>query len=159
MNIFYLDSDPRTCAVYHCDRHVVKMCLETAQLLSTACQAMGLHDSGLYRPTHPNHPCSLWVRERRENFAWTLRLMKCLLAEYTHRYNKVHKSVYAYASVLQLAREMFWLLPEGSTPPAQAMPESLRGHDPVDAYRRYYLSEKRHLLVWTRRDVPAWAQT
>ena len=36
MNIFHLHEDPKICAEYHCDKHVVKMILETAQMLSTA---------------------------------------------------------------------------------------------------------------------------
>jgi hypothetical protein len=32
MNIFYLDEDPKICAQYHCDKHVVKMIIEYAQL-------------------------------------------------------------------------------------------------------------------------------
>lgn len=35
MNIFFLDKDPKICAQYHCDKHVVKMIVELAQLLST----------------------------------------------------------------------------------------------------------------------------
>jgi len=36
MNVFYLDRNPITAAQMHCDKHVVKMILEYAQLLSTA---------------------------------------------------------------------------------------------------------------------------
>ena len=36
MNIFYLDTRPKEAAMMHCDKHCVKMILETAQLLSTA---------------------------------------------------------------------------------------------------------------------------
>lgn len=36
MNIFLLDKNPEKCAAYHTDRHVVKMIVETAQLLCTA---------------------------------------------------------------------------------------------------------------------------
>jgi hypothetical protein len=36
MNIFYLDKDPIKAAEYSCDKHVVKMILESAQMLCTA---------------------------------------------------------------------------------------------------------------------------
>jgi hypothetical protein len=36
MNIFVLSRCPRAAARLHCDKHVVKMILETAQLLYTA---------------------------------------------------------------------------------------------------------------------------
>lgn len=36
INIFYLDRDIERVVQFHCDSHVVKMCLETAQILCTA---------------------------------------------------------------------------------------------------------------------------
>ena len=36
MNIFVLDKDPHIAAQMHCDRHVPKMIVESAQMLSTA---------------------------------------------------------------------------------------------------------------------------
>ena len=36
MNIFYLHKDPEISAKMHCDKHVVKMIIEYAQLMSTA---------------------------------------------------------------------------------------------------------------------------
>ena len=65
MNIFMLHQEPQIAAQYHCDKHVVKMILESAQLLCTA-----LNEAGVpmpYRVTHKNHPCSIWVRESRAN--------------------------------------------------------------------------------------------
>lgn len=44
MNIFFLDRNIRKCAAYHCDKHVVKMILESTQLLSTALHLNGLTD-------------------------------------------------------------------------------------------------------------------
>jgi hypothetical protein len=35
MNIFYLDPNPKICAEMHVDKHVCKMVIEYAQLLST----------------------------------------------------------------------------------------------------------------------------
>lgn len=59
MNIFYLSRDPVLCAEMHCDKHVVKMILETAQLLSTAHWELG--STAPYKPTHKNHPLALQV--------------------------------------------------------------------------------------------------
>ena len=36
MNIFVLDKDPHIAAQMHCDKHVPKMIVESAQMLSTA---------------------------------------------------------------------------------------------------------------------------
>ncbi|MBN2080871.1 hypothetical protein JW859_01565 [bacterium] len=100
MNIFVLHTDPVRAARYHCDRHVVKMTLETAQLLSTAlavenpAQAAQLQATGLiYKPTHQNHPCSRWAAESLANFRWLARLGLALADEYSYRYSgRVHKS-------------------------------------------------------------------
>lgn len=60
MNIFYLDKDPKLCAQYHCDKHVVKMILESAQLLCTAVNEAAGKEVAPYKSTHVNHPCSIW---------------------------------------------------------------------------------------------------
>ena len=59
MNIFILDKDPKTAAEYHCDKHVLKMILETAQMLCTAHWETG--GQAPYRATHKNHPCTKWT--------------------------------------------------------------------------------------------------
>ena len=68
MNIFVLDDDIRTCARYHCDQHVVKMILESAQLLCTALNKQGFRTP--YRSTHVKHPCVLWLEQSYDNFLW-----------------------------------------------------------------------------------------
>ena len=61
MNIFHLHKDPKICAEYHCDKHVVKMILETAQMLSTAINehSMGIAQDRLYKPAYPKHPMTI----------------------------------------------------------------------------------------------------
>jgi hypothetical protein len=92
MNIFYLHPDPKTAAKMHCDKHCVKMVLETAQLLSTAHRELDgdeLSDRrGLYKSTHRNHPSAVWARANRENYDWLVGLFKGLLEEYTARYGQ-----------------------------------------------------------------------
>lgn len=90
MNIFILDRNITLCAQYHCDKHVVKMITEYNQLMSTACFLHGIHQTGMYRPTHKNHPCVKWIMASRENFKYLLELNKALLDEYTFRYNRIH---------------------------------------------------------------------
>ena len=93
MNIFILDTDPKLCAEYHNNKHVVKMILETAQLL---CGVHHVTESDLdipYKLSHKNHPCSIWVRESLENYYWLCELGLELGKQYTLRYGKVHKSV------------------------------------------------------------------
>ena len=92
MNIFILDTNPRKCAEYHNDKHVVKMILETAQLL---CGVHWITQSTYeipYKLSHKNHPCSIWARECIENYNWLCELGIELCEEYTYRYGKRHKS-------------------------------------------------------------------
>src|SRR5210317_1125408 len=94
MNIFYLDSDPEVCASYHCDKHVVKMIVESCQMLSNALPK----DEAPYRRTHYNHPCSKWVRESWNNWWWLAQLTECLLSEWRDRYGHDNKFKHACAS-------------------------------------------------------------
>ena len=90
MNIFYLDHDPRLAAQYHCDKHVVKMILESAQLLCTAVNIRAGGQVSPYKTTHVNHPCSIWVRQNSANAMWVWYLLCYLNAEYSFRYGKLH---------------------------------------------------------------------
>ena len=87
MNIFYLDKDPKKCAEMHCDKHVVKMILEYAQLLSTAHRVLDGNEwadhVGLYKATHKNHPSAIWARESAGNYFWLNKLFQELCKEYT----------------------------------------------------------------------------
>ncbi len=151
MNIFVLDEDPEKCARYHADTHVIKMTLESAQMLCTAHQILG--NDPPYRKTHANHPCSKWVRESLENYRWLLRLGEELLTEYTYRYDKIHEST----QVIAWCRNFLPQLPEiGVTNRPQAMDEKYKSSDPVYAYRKYYRKEKGDIAKWTGRDVPDW---
>jgi hypothetical protein len=75
MNIFALHPDPVICASYHCDQHLHKMILESAQMLSTAMLETHPHlKPYLYRPTHINHPCTFWVKQDINNALWLIDL-------------------------------------------------------------------------------------
>ena len=109
MNIFYLDKDPKIATQMHCDKHVVKMILETAQMLSTAHRVLDgdeyADSKGLYKMTHRNHPCSIWVRSSDNNYKWMWDFYDNLLKEYTFRYDKHHASermLYGYIHVIYL---------------------------------------------------------
>lgn len=153
MNRFVLDTDPRVAATYHCDKHVVKMILEEAQMLCSVHRRYGSVDDRLYKATHANHPCTLWAGETTSNYRWGYSLLVALCDEYTHRYGKVH----ATARLLDILAEPPTGLPTGPlTPFAQAMPDNLRTSDAVDAYRAYYVREKASFARWTARPVPHW---
>ena len=151
MNIFVLDKKVEKCAEYHCDKHVIKMILESAQMLSAVVRLNG-HDIG-YKLTHKNHPCTIWARESLSNYNWLVRLTRLLNYEYRYRYDKDinHKS-YDLVKTLPIPD-----LPDiGLTPFAQAMPEQYKNKNAVKAYRDYYINEKSSFLTWTKRKKPKW---
>lgn len=156
MNIFALDSSPSIAAKYHCDKHVPKMILETAQLLSTAHHVTGSPIAPqVYKKTHANHPCSIWVRQSSDNYLWALELMATLSNEYTIRFGKLHKSFLDKFVILGNIPD----LPDiGLTPFAQAMPEKYKNADPILAYRDYYKFEKSRFAKWERGNAttPFW---
>jgi len=159
MNIFFLSLDPKTAAEYHCDKHVVKMILETAQLLYSA---HWITDPtrlpvGAYKLAHKNHPCSIWVRESMDNYVWLTQLGQALCQEYRFRYgNKTHKT----EAHLQWLSENPPALPQvGRTVIRLAMPDEYKQENPVEAYRTYYRENKlklRGIVKYTRRDFPEW---
>ena len=146
MNIFILDTNPEIAATYHADKHVNKMILESAQMLSTVLD-------GPYKPTHRNHPCTLWVGRSRANAEWLWHLADMLNIEYRERYDKNvnHKSW----DIIEPMWGKIKTLPDlGLTPFAQAMPEEYKDNDPVVAYRRYYRSKP--FVNWAKGTTPDW---
>lgn len=151
MNIFYLDADIKQCARFHCDKHVIKMVLESAQIL---CSVLWLHQiKAPYKPTHLSHPCVLWANESLSNWLWLKELASALNEEYKYRFNhkKNHKS-YEVISSLELPP----ILDRGLTKRPQVLPDEFKHNDPVKAYRQYYKIGKQHLGHWTKREMPKW---
>lgn len=176
MNIFYLDENPALAAKYHCDKHVIKMILETAQLLSTAHRVLDgtmevqktelgrnvkrwIHpnkymNDTLYTATHMNHPCSVWVRASYDNYRWATILFDELHSEYMRRWNKTipHKSYSTLRDMINSVPRNISLEP--FTTPPQAMPEEYKSIITTEAYRNYYINDKAHMLKYTNTDLP-----
>jgi hypothetical protein len=154
VNIFVLSNEPYFAAQYHCDKHVVKMILETAQLLATAHHELNPKNRIPIKPTHRNHPCAVWVRSCSGNYAWTLDLLYHLLREYTFRYEKVHRYNELYAKLMlppsnirNAEREPF----------VQCVPEKYKSRSAVAAYRAYYRGDKARFAKWKApRTEPDW---
>jgi len=158
MNIFFLHWDPKTCAIMHVDKHVVKMILESTQILCSVHHVCKQLDNSYayippYKLTHKNHPCSIWTRKSISNYKWLIELAKELCYEYTYRYGKIHK---CQAYIYELEKNLPSIQDVGMTPPAQAMPDTYREADPVDAYRCYYIFEKYKMFSWKKREEPEW---
>lgn len=146
-----------------CDKHVVKMGLESVQMLSTVVR---LHDEhapdSLYRQTHGNHPCTLWARRSADNWKWLLEHTAATFAEYTSRYGKVHKSTHVYNAIVDRygAGPCFLDTTHGLTEHAQVMPDTYKvPGQPVLAYRRFYAGDKASFATWSHgASIPDWWQ-
>lgn len=175
MNIFVLSESPFLSAQLQCDRHVVKMIVESAQMLSTAHRVIDgekvyelsknnrrvarwkLNDEReevLYKACHVNHPCSIWVRECNENYHWLYSHFVALCDEYTYRYGKIHASRTKLESILENKPNN--ITKKKHTPFALAT-GGLILEDAVSTYREYYKTKKdRFAMIWTKREVPTW---
>ncbi len=149
MNIFVLDTDPITAATQQCDKHIVKMPLECAQMLCTAIALNGGHTR--YKPTHKNHPCTVWTRDSRQHFDWLVEHGLGLCWEYTARYGKIH----ACQEVIEATRlQRSCIEDNGWSTQPQCMPDQYKTDDVVQAYRDFYIGEK-GFAKW-KRNQPTW---
>jgi hypothetical protein len=154
MNIFALDLNPSLASRYHTDKHVVKMPLETAQMLCTASYLSGSPQK--YKPAFINHPCNIWARKSLDNYYWLCELGLYLCDEYKYRYNREHacKSV-----IKECYNNIPAILSIGLTPHELAMPDDCKMNDAVNSYHAYYNNYKRHLFSWTKRNTPEFIVT
>ena len=160
MNIFAVYRSPKTSARCLPDKLVVKMPVETAQMLSTAIRVHcgdGYCDSrDIYKVAFKNHPCTIWARSSRANYDWLVKHFKYLCREYRSRYGKVHGCAY----LLKPFQEASQYMPSGNlTEFAQAMkmyPECMVPGNAVKAYQNYYHVAK-HFAKWEKgRPAPKW---
>ena len=173
MNIFYLDEDPSQCAEWMVDKHVVKMILETAQLLSTAHRILdgveSIDTSGprkkkvyklnddrdliLYSATHINHPSAVWTRQAVENYNWLVDHLFALGTEYTYSYGKQHATITKLG--VPIASSPLNLKEWDMTPMPSCMDEQYKiGEDPIANYRSYYKYGKASMHSWKKRQAP-----
>lgn len=177
MNIFYLDRNPKRAAQMHIDKHVVKMILEYAQLLSTAHRILdgtlveGLSKSGrkakryqlpdqrdslLYTATHSNHPSAVWCRQTSMNYDWLYSLFVETCNEYTYRYGKIHVTDDKLRHALS-HRPKNIIISNDWQDPTPAMPDTYKvAGDGVQSYRNYYIGDKHEMARWTNREMPLW---
>lgn len=175
MNIFYLHPSPSVCATYHCDKHICKMIIEYAQLLSTAHRVLDgspYYDlskkgrrvkrfklseplnSSLYLACHINHPSSIWVRKSQSHYKWLYSLFVCCCTEYTNRYKKVHKTEGLKEHLLQLPKNISDSCWED---PPKAMPDEYKEDDTIQSYHNYYIGDKVSFAKWTHPStIPKW---
>lgn len=157
MNIFYLDRDPHIAARMLCDQHVVKMILETCQMLCTAHHVLDGPNEWGYKPTHINHPSTVWARTTNNNYNWLYCHLQGMAQEYTRRYRRQHES---WIKMNDLVRTPPLNIPIGPlTQPPQCMPAMYKQPDAMYAYRLYYALDKSEFARYKDpRTKPQWLQ-
>ena len=159
MNIFAIEKDKQSNidwvgSAYSQDNYrVVKMILESCQMLCTALNV--LHDSDIapYKTTHKNHPSNIWVRESSKNFEDLSVHTLALLEEYTDRFRKIHKCSMVLDEIIKLYDPSLFStnLP---TPLPLCMPDEFKQDCVVDSYRRFYASKDK--IRYPREKIPTW---
>lgn len=177
MNIFILNEDARIAASQQCNKHVVKMIVESAQMLSTAHRMLDgdieirpsksgkrmvkywklndYRETVLYKAVHMNHPCTVWCRQTEENYMWLYEHFDELCKEYRHRYNKIHLTEQLLLKPLRTPPNS---IPSSRlTPFALAMPDEYKSDNAVESYQRYYQSKQNSFrMLWTKAEIPSW---
>ena len=181
MNVFYLHDDPKECAQMHCDAHASKMCVEYAQLMSTAHRVIdgnlwyGRTTNGrkiaryfhpdaelqtvLYLASHINHPSNIWVRQCADNYNWLYSMWAELCKEYRHRYGRTHESYrkleyHLCIPPMNIADAEF----TQPTPAMNSYPHCIIEGDSITSYRNFYWEDKRSFAKWSKRAAPYWWQ-
>ena len=179
MNIFYLDKDPVVAAQMSCDKHVVKMILESAQMLCSAKRVLDgieytdftkngrkirrwrLENSNLeqtiYKAGWLGHPSTQWVMASAYNYIWLYKHMMALNEEYKLRYNhtKDHLCIQKLGEVLSTppTNAPINVMGTDATP---AMPDECKvPGDVVASYRKYYIMKKQRFATW-KTTIPTW---
>ena len=181
MNLFVLDKDPVIAAQQQCDKHVVKMIVESGQMLSTVHRMLDgsvirrpsksgrtqvqyyvhpnpIMENTLYKAVHMNHPCTVWSRESSANYDWHYQHFIALCDEYTYRYDNVHKTDIVLRNILSKPPAK---IPQGPMTAfklaMKSNPECMFEDDPVKSYRLYYKTKQaRFSMDWTKREIPEW---
>jgi len=160
MNIFFLSLSPEESAIFACDKHVIKMILESTQLLYTAqnlSEINNLENNPYipYKPTHKNHPSAIWTRESIHHYNWLCDLALAYCKEYKYRYGEEKEHA--------CQKHLLWLKQNppqiSDTPffqPPQCMPDKYKQESSIEAYRAYYIGEKIGFIKYTKREPPDW---
>ena len=181
MNIFYVDKDPVKAAQMLLDKHVVKMILESAQMLCTAKRVLDgkeyfdttkngrkikrwrldnpNEEAIIYKAGWLNHPSTQWVLQSAYNYVWLYKHMMALNDEYKRRYNhtKDHLTIQKLSQLLQTPPKNARIDVMG-TDATPAMPDECKvPGDVVASYRKYYIMKKQRFATWkSPAKMPQW---
>jgi hypothetical protein len=163
MNIFVTNICPIKSAQDHCDVHLRKLCVEVAQLLSTAHFVLDGSQVG-YKPSHQNHPSNIWTRSTSANYQWLYAHFKALCSEYTFRTGKIHKT----SELLSVLDKLPCNIKKAELDPfAMCMDDEYKRlgiFDQTIAYKAYLREKFREWgcrerpikVQWTNRNQPEW---
>tara|TARA_R110000824_G_scaffold242661_1_gene431315 strand:+ start:325 stop:864 length:540 start_codon:yes stop_codon:yes gene_type:complete len=178
MNIFILEERPYIASAMHCDKHVPKMIVESAQMLSTAHRILdgklykapsksgkrlvnhyqlSKFNETIYKAAYAGHPCTQWVMQSDLNYEYLFELFSGLLSEFVLRFEKTHKSSALLDALYNIPKN----IPQTMelTPFVLAMPEECKTTDAVQSYRNYYHMYKSKFAKWEKgRSAPDWWQ-
>jgi hypothetical protein len=182
MNIFWLDENLQLCAQYHCDKHVVKMIIEYAQLLSTAHRILDSSSSyeeksknnriverfflddknlnfSLYKASHIKHPCAIWIREQIGNYSYLYQLFSYLHDEFVYRYGKIHSTFAKLGIILKDGpKNIDQNLDVNYSSIPLCMPDEYKVDSYIQSYRNFYIygKSKSFNVTWKNREIPEW---
>lgn len=160
MQLFILDRCPVHSAMYLADVHVIKMCLETAQILSSIMAIKGLPlFEGAPKPYNTRHPVIKAI-DTQAKLNWVLNHNIALQAEFIYRFHKQHKYFKLFGNYIETLSVLEQVA-------KQASPEGLARdfkdftttkEDIVEAHRDYYKFKKSIIKRWkyTNREEPDW---
>ena len=182
MNIFYVDKDPVKAAEMMCDKHIIKMILESAQMLCTAKRVLdgteyfdktkngrkikrwrldnSNEEATIYKAGWLGHPSTQWVLKSAYNYIWLYQHMMALNEQYKLRWqkDKDHTSIVKLGQLLKTPPKNAKINVKG-TDATPAMPEHCKvPGDSVASYRKYYILEKRRFAKWEKPNaiMPEW---
>lgn len=160
MNVFALSRNPNLAAYYMCDKHVVKMIIETSQILSAVMDARGSNSKQYSLPQYPKahmkHPSTLWAMESLGNYKWLVRHLEALHMEYENRYSRTHK-LQGCLMVYRAQTDNLKFEKTKRTEFVQAITnKKWHRKNPIEAYRTYYNMEKFVFAKWKLGNIPHW---
>jgi len=163
MNIFVVHEDPKVAARSLCDQHIVKMPLETSQIMNNCIMHIG--HSGIMAPFNPKHPACIWAENGEENFFWLAAHGLELCSEFERRFGKIHGSLSKIKQAFRIYCEETIGIPIELTDRISAKPVSFRYIGPqefkddnsvVNSYRNFYNLDKSRFARWNRSKPPEW---
>ena len=158
MNIFAIEGDNNKIdwvksAQSQDNYRVVKMILESTQMLCCALNELAGAQITPYRSTHKNHPSTKWVRESSANFEALVEHTMAMLDEYTERFGKVHKCYYVLEQCLDVYDASLFPKQEPTRLPL-AMPPHFQSDNIIESYRKFYASKPR--MRYPQDKIPDW---